>query len=279
MYDMNELLPVVALLTKQYTGIESSSVTYEKANQLMEAVIYCIQEAQESGEATLVSRQQNAMQAYKAGAQLVRRKTEELLAFYEGSKTTFCAYGNGFLGDILQKGLPAFFQNYDEKYDPQNTILTLDYPILVDLTAFGGIDCVDRYVRSLAKEQRFLAKFGEDYVRRVLRAYCADYAELPENIAAIVFTNVIGHVLAGRKLTDRLCEADLQRISAQYASLDAEEKEQFRGKVSELAERFLTQQFPGEEQMHQYMKNGLPDISARIENAAAHKSLDKVFVY
>lgn len=35
MYDTNELLPVVARLTKRYTGIESSSVTYEKANQLM----------------------------------------------------------------------------------------------------------------------------------------------------------------------------------------------------------------------------------------------------
>lgn len=40
MYDMNELLPVVARLTKRYTGIESSSVSYEKANQLMGAVIY-----------------------------------------------------------------------------------------------------------------------------------------------------------------------------------------------------------------------------------------------
>ena len=82
MYDMNELLPVVARLTKRYTGIESSSVTYEKANQLMGAVIYCIREI-ESGEAgALVSRQQNAMQAYQAGAELVRKKTEELLRFY-----------------------------------------------------------------------------------------------------------------------------------------------------------------------------------------------------
>ena len=49
-------------------------------------------------------------------------------------------------------------------------------------------------------------------MREVLRAYCADYAELPENLAAIVFGNVIGHILAGKKLTDRLCEADLQKI-------------------------------------------------------------------
>ena len=43
-YEMEELIPIVAELTERYTGYESTSVTYEKANQLMEAVIYCIQE-------------------------------------------------------------------------------------------------------------------------------------------------------------------------------------------------------------------------------------------
>ena len=43
-YTMEELLPVVAALTAKYTGNESTSVTYEKAEQLMGAVVYCIQE-------------------------------------------------------------------------------------------------------------------------------------------------------------------------------------------------------------------------------------------
>ena len=68
MYDMNELLPVVARLTKRYTGIESSSVTYEKANQLMGAVIYCIREIENGEAGALISQQQNAMQAFEAGA-------------------------------------------------------------------------------------------------------------------------------------------------------------------------------------------------------------------
>lgn len=81
MYDTNELLPVVARLTKRYTGIESSSVTYEKANQLMGAVIYCIREI-ESGEAgALVSRQQNAMQAYQAGADWYEKRPRSCFVF------------------------------------------------------------------------------------------------------------------------------------------------------------------------------------------------------
>lgn len=279
MYEMNELIPVVALLTRQYTGIESSSVTYEKANQLMEAVIYCIRELEQSGDDLLTSRQQSAMQAYKTGAQLVRRKTEDLLAFYERNKQKFSAYGNGYLADILQRGLPAFFENYNEKYDPQNTILTLDYPLLVDLTAYQGIDCVDLYVRSLAEEQQFLAKYGEEYVQSVLRSYSEDYEELPENIASIVFGNIIGHLLAGRGLSGKLCGTDLQGIYAQYRFCENEKSGGFREKVSGLAAAFLTQYYAGAEQTQRYMMAGLPDICTRIGIAAAHRNLDNIFVF
>ena len=43
-YEMNELLPIVAKLAEKYTSKESSSITYERAEYLMEAVIYCINE-------------------------------------------------------------------------------------------------------------------------------------------------------------------------------------------------------------------------------------------
>lgn len=279
MYDINELIPVVAMLTRQYAGIESSSVTYEKANQLMEAVLYCIREVENSGEAVLASQQSDAMQAYKTGAKLVRKKTEELLVFYERHKNEFCSYGNEYLADFLQKGVLAFFEQYDEKYEPQNTVLTLDYPILVDLAQYQGIDCVDRYVRCLAQEQRFLAKFGEAYVRNVLCAYCDDCEALPENIASIVFGNVTGHILAGKKLTERLCKTDLKRIYERYSACEKERGGSFKETVFEAAAAFLRQHCAEEDSPQQYMLTGLPDLCTRIENAAAYGNLDKVFVF
>ena len=44
-YEIEELVPIVATLAEKYTSKESSSITYEKAQQLMEAVLYCICEA------------------------------------------------------------------------------------------------------------------------------------------------------------------------------------------------------------------------------------------
>ena len=48
-YTMMELLPVVQYLSERYTGKESGSVTYDMANQLMEAVLYCIREFEHAG--------------------------------------------------------------------------------------------------------------------------------------------------------------------------------------------------------------------------------------
>ena len=41
-YELEELFPVVAELARKYTSGESTSITYERANHLMEAVLYCI---------------------------------------------------------------------------------------------------------------------------------------------------------------------------------------------------------------------------------------------
>ena len=52
-YEMEELLPIVGKLAGQYTSNESGSVTYETANQLMGAVIYCIRETEVQNEMSL----------------------------------------------------------------------------------------------------------------------------------------------------------------------------------------------------------------------------------
>ena len=71
---MEELLPVVAWLAQKYTGGESSSVTYERARYLMEAVIYCIEEGRkENGDFYPVCQEKpDAKKEYEFGYEKVR---------------------------------------------------------------------------------------------------------------------------------------------------------------------------------------------------------------
>ena len=56
------------------------------------------------------------------------------------------------LRDTFMKGLPEFFKWYDIRFEPQNTILTLDYPLLKDISSYTGIDKIYEFIRSVHAE-------------------------------------------------------------------------------------------------------------------------------
>lgn len=83
---MEELLPVVTKLVQKYTGGMSTSVTYEKAQELMEAVLYCIHEYEQEQSLCLLPVSDTggipAEEIYQKGYELVIRKVKKMRAFY-----------------------------------------------------------------------------------------------------------------------------------------------------------------------------------------------------
>ncbi|MDO4481155.1 MAG: DUF6179 domain-containing protein, partial [Bacillota bacterium] len=156
-YTMEELMPVFEKLAKKYAGYDSTSITYEKAEQLMEAILYCIREIRLWEQNALPAAQSlSPGKAYEAGLACVKKKTEEALKMYNRIMEDFIYCENRCLYDTVAKGMPVFFQRYDIGYDPQNTILTLDYPVLEDLTGFEGADRIYEYLKCIGMEQKFL---------------------------------------------------------------------------------------------------------------------------
>lgn len=271
-FEMEELLPIVAQLAEQYTGYESTSVSYERAEALMGAVIYCINEYEALHKYDISVRNASAKEVYKAGSRLVQKKVEDLMRNYETLMRDFCDYGNHALSDTIRKGIPSFLKHYDAKYAPQDTILTLDYPILEDLHLYSGIDKVYQYVKDITLEQKFLKQYDSAYIMEVLNVYSGDYAELLENIPSIVFTNTIGHILADRPITSTLGENDYEVIHQRFAS----------GKLTSssmhnLATKFLQTYYADENDVIAYLIGDLPNILFRIENALENHCLDRVF--
>ena len=190
---------------------------------------------------------------------------------YETLMQDFCDYGNHALSDTIRKGIPAFLKHYDVKYAPQDTILTLDYPILEDLHLYSGIDRVYQYVKDITLEQKFLKRYDNAYVMELLNAYSGDYAEMLENIPSIVFTNTIGHILAGKPITSTLGSDDYEDIYERFAS----------GKfpsvsIRSLADKFLQTYYAGESDVITYLNGELPNILYRIENALENHCLENV---
>ncbi len=186
-YIMKELIPIVAKLAGQYTGGDSSSISNSKAQQLMGAVLYCIQANEPEQQQALVSNTKiPAQQAYELSYRLIEKKVQQALALYNELLANFADYGSHFLHDTVLNGLPEFFKWYDIRFEPQNSILTLDYPVLQDLSKHTGIHLIYEYIRCLLLEQHFLQQFSEDYIRQSLKEYNPFYQDTPDNLCEVM---------------------------------------------------------------------------------------------
>lgn len=191
-YSMDELLPIVQKLTEKYTGKSSTSITYEKAQQLMGAIIYSIRENDMgSSEYGIRAGKLDAAEAYHNGCQLVIKKVLMAKTIYEEMIEHFDSYGLSCYYDTVVKGMPIFFVQYDARFYPQDHILTLDYPLIDMDYKLSGIDLIHPYINCVYLEQNFLASFPRKYVIEALKDYHRNYTDLFINVSSVVIRSVL----------------------------------------------------------------------------------------
>lgn len=274
-YEMEELVPIVGKLAEKYTANESTSISYEKAEQLMGAVLYCIHELWEnSGNMPSSNKKLSAQRAYEIGAAYVREKTEKALDLYNRILPEFCHYENKCLYDTFVKGIPEFFKWYDVQFEPQNTILTLDYPLLKDISEYTGIDKIFEFIKAIGLEQKFLKLFPAGYVINILSKYNRNWQESMDNICEIVFIHVIGHIILGKSLTVIELEEDdysyMQKIFKQ-ATL-----EDIKKQLTTALEIFIKNYYENDRELLNYLSGAISGIVVRLKNAADNKVLGNI---
>lgn len=262
-YSMEEVMPIVSELAWKYTGCDHTSVTYEKAQMLMEAVLYCIHEYERQESNALLVKHISAREAYEQGRAIVMDKLGELQELYNQLIVDFKDYGSVCLRDTIRQGIPAFLDNYDFRFAPQETLLTLDYPILRDDTSRSGISRVLSYVQCICLEQKFLKKINEHDIAETLRRYQRDYEHLIENICEIILQDMIGHMILDKPLQEEgLSREDLAVLKEILAGKTAE---QVRAYALKALEQLVARYYDGDRDMLEYLSCGIPDIVTRVQ--------------
>ena len=273
-YEMDELMPVVAELTRKYTSGESSSVTYETARHLMEAVLYCIGEL-EGGTLPMGGGTLPAGQAYRLGCEKVREKVKAAEQAYRKLLGYFSAYGNENYYDTVVKGIAGFFIRYDARFSPQETIITMDYLVLISLNGKAGIDAVAEYIRCIALEQRFLGAFQENFVTDILTRFHSGYRRQFFNLCRVVFRHVVARTLITERQrqgeqagAEEILESVADRLSAQ--------------ELTELLERaadaVLERGWGMPQELGDYLKRDIPDFVTELRLAAENHCVQKIVV-
>ena len=274
-YEMEELVPIVGKLAEKYTSHESTSITYEKAEQLMGAVLYCIHElCESSGNAPSLNKKLSAQRAYEMGAAYVREKTGKALDLYNRILPEFCHYENKCLYDTFVKGIPEFFKWYDIQFEPQNTILTLDYPLLKDISEYTGIDKIFEFIKSIGLEQKFLKLFPAGYVINILSKDNRNWQESMDNICEIVFTHVIGHIMLGKSLTViELKETDYFYMQEMFEQIALED---IKKHLEVTLEIYIKNYYENDRELLNDLSGAISGIVVRLKNAADNKVLGNI---
>lgn len=291
-----EILPILAELTRKYTSGDSTSVSKERAETLLEAVIYCMNEAVtgqvEDGDRESLPAGTGrpfdgwpAEKLYRYGYGMVMKKVMSAKEIYESLLPEFSDYGNPAYQDTVIRAMPEFFRRYDVRFAPQNHLLMLDYPLLRAVPGdWTGVDRIHQYLLQTSLEQEFLNFFPKEYVREVLDRFHPGNRELILNICSVLLKNMLGHVLVhklfdGKKPFDNgdqgFSESELAELTERTAFLGKEE-------LKQVLTNALTVVFAvwgeGADDLRSYFSGYMGECAVEISMAAENGCLDRVFL-
>ena len=274
LYEMEELVPLVAKLSEKYTSKESTSVSYETARQLMEAVMYCINEC--VSDQTLASSQRlSAAEAYKYGYEALIQKVKRTQAAYNDMIVDFCGYGNRNYEATVEKAIPGFFLYYDAQFAPQETIITMDYPMICPVLEKCGIDAIETYVKYIFYEQKFMGAFQRQYIYEVLGRDHADHKNGFGNICRVILRHVLGHLLIKKDFREEAGEQDYEKLSDLVIGSSGQ---RLREILTGLLEQLINEKYDADMGMRDYLACDLDDFVVEMQNAAEHDVMQQVIL-
>lgn len=275
-YSMEELIPVVERLTEKYTSKESSSVTYETARRLMNAVLYCLDTNSDQGEEIAAQEKPDAGSAYQMGYERVVARVYKARELYDSFIDEFYDYRCRNYGDTIVKGIPSFFIHYDPKFNPQDHILTLDYPVLRPIGSLCGINAIYQYLCNIKTECKFLSAFDPKSVEALLGRIILDYRNnFYDNISYVVLLTGLGCIVAEKPVgLLELTNDDLESIEIYFRGDSVEKAEM---KIRMLMSQLFIMGFSGNQEMEEYFLSISADYAVIIVNALKNHCLDNIF--
>ena len=204
-----------------------------------------------------------AGKCYERGLEPVEKQVQDALKLYNRMMLYFSSYGNRCLQDTVGKGMPEFFKWYDYRLNPQNTLLTLDYPILMDLSANTGIDRVYGYLLCIQLEQKFLRKIPRDFVIGVVAEYGARYRWMVDNLCEVVLFKVIRYIILDKNLTES--DFSAEELSNLQKIVREKSLEELREKLKEAVDDLVDDYFEEDENLKTYLYAAIQNISVRMK--------------
>lgn len=279
-YQLGELVPIVKELSEKYTSKESTSITYELAQQLMEAVIYCINQNENIENNNLntvlnTNTKISAKDAYNLGYNIAFNKVTKSMQIYDNIINSFNDYDNITYHDTIVLGMPSFFKYYDIKFNPQDHLLTLYYPILIDINDKYGINIIYSYLNCIQLEQNFLNSLSENLIKKILKLYSKNYKSLFINICSIVLRYMFISLVCNENINNfSYNENNIEQIKN---FLENKDKKYLEMQLENILKNIIETKYENNQMLYNYLLKDIKNFSIELLNAYKNDNIRNLF--
>ncbi|OPJ62874.1 DUF6323 family protein [Clostridium oryzae] len=278
---------IMDLLKEQiirYTGGENSSVSEATAEGLLNSILYTIDfyliSIGNAERALLELKSNSISEIFKSGIELLNCCLRETKRLYEKVKKHRLNVDIEAYNSTIDEGIPIFFEKYNVIFGAQNTIVSVDYPLIFDDMQVKGIAYIKNYLKNLELENEFCRNYQDEEINKLLMNY-GKMCKLNHriefiNIFEVVINNAIFSNICSNKMG--ILSISEQQYTKLYIQLKGMETSLIKELIISSLEDLINNLNIHNTNLIRYLNNYLLFLECRIFNALEHNCLDSVIV-
>ncbi|MDD6467447.1 MAG: DUF6179 domain-containing protein [Erysipelotrichaceae bacterium] len=274
-----ELLFILAKQADRYSQGKSSSIPLDKAEEIMESILFVLGVQLKSYPTTtqaLAQLQEEPLESlYKSGLQLIQKKITSLKRFQKQLIRNLLDTPNIYYRSTIIDGINGFFQLYQPQFTAQKIHITADYPILIGRPQLDGIEFIEQYLQAIAAENAFCIRFSSKAIHHLLCGLTPEYTQIPLNLLEPVLLSAIGLTLVHQSCaTLNLTNDQLIQLQQFFLPQSKEEILQSLNEALLVVKRAMNipQSAIG------YAQSCLPKLAKSIHTAVSMNTLNQLFL-
>jgi hypothetical protein len=273
------LIELLGQEVDRYNNGESTSIQEEKAQALFRSVTYSLGFYLKSNPAIQdqiqLLRTESIKNMFYQGMELVAMRREEAKELLQELHKTGYKFINIAYQDTVYDGLLKFFHDYNVEFAADDIPASIDYPLLVSVEKYIGVEYISEYIKGLLLENELLIKFEKEKIEQLLKSFHKDAEHMLINQFELVLTNALGCILVKAPVTELIIRRDeLKWLTKRLKPLNQNELfEMLRSALQELGEKLHISN-----EIVTYAQTILPDLTSRVISNLENDTLSEVFI-
>lgn len=203
-----KIMDLLKALILKYTKGESTSVTVETTESLLNSLLYSLDFRLLKFENPLLAIrylfEKDLNKIYEEGLELLRLCVSDTKKLCKQVNKYRLNLDIDAYNETLDVAIPSFFEKYTIVFEAHHSMASIDYPLVFDDMSVRGVSYIRNYLETLNIETKFCRLFPEEDLEKLIKGFgrmCRLNSKIELiNIFEIVINNCMFSVLCGNKL-------------------------------------------------------------------------------